>query len=674
MHMQHDVRPLIEQLDDLLGQLDRVSEDAADMLAAVHPEHRAGAENLLQYAHLRTIDIRELQNRLHDLGVTSLTTAESGVYGRLAIARAVLRALDGDEVDTDVAEYIRLDDAADVALDENSDRMFGLEREGVPARIMVTLPAEAADDAEMVLGFAEAGMDVARINCAHDGQDAWRRMIANVNAAAERVGRSIEVSMDLAGPKIRTGAVADGPKVGRARTTRDDAGTVLTPAKLWLTPRVVDLGGPGGPEEPDEAREGAVAAMPAPVPTNLPGRPALPLTVDAGWLENLTVGSEISLHDNRSAKRHFTVTHVEDGGVLAEGDRNAYIADGTLLRHDYEKTRATGVPPVLRKLRFEVGDEMIITTETVESVPVEEDGEVPRLSCTLPEAVAALEVGQPVLFDDGAIAAEVVSVDEVAAGEAETGAAGGNDEPGDGGEGGVVKHHEARLKVTRAKPGGQNLAGHKGINLPTTDLPVPALTEEDAANLRFVAENGHVAAVSFIRTPADVEYVLAELEKIAAEHEAAGDDALAERTRNLGIVLKIETIPAFENLPEILVAGMRHANMGIMIARGDLAVELGFQRMGEVPGQILALAQAARVPTILGTQVLESLAKSGLPARAEITDAAFALRAECVMLNKGPHITDAIGILDNLAKKMGRSQRKNRIMLRRIRSWDGEGR
>ena len=672
--MQHDVRPLIEQLDDLLGQLDRVSEDAADMLAAVHPEHRAGAENLLQYAHLRTIDIRELQNRLHDLGVTSLTTAESGVYGRLAIARAVLRALDGDEVDTDVAEYIRLDDAADVALDENSDRMFGLEREGVPARIMVTLPAEAADDAEMVLGFAEAGMDVARINCAHDGQDAWRRMIANVNAAAERVGRSIEVSMDLAGPKIRTGAVADGPKVGRARTTRDDAGTVLTPAKLWLTPRVVDLGGPGGPEEPDEAREGAVAAMPAPVPTNLPGRPALPLTVDAGWLENLTVGSEISLHDNRSAKRHFTVTHVEDGGVLAEGDRNAYIADGTLLRHDYEKTRATGVPPVLRKLRFEVGDEMIITTETVESVPVEEDGEVPRLSCTLPEAVAALEVGQPVLFDDGAIAAEVVSVDEVATGEAETGAAGGNDEPGDGGEGGVVKHHEARLKVTRAKPGGQNLAGHKGINLPTTDLPVPALTEEDAANLRFVAENGHVAAVSFIRTPADVEHVLAELEKIAAEHEAAGDDALAERTRNLGIVLKIETIPAFENLPEILVAGMRHANMGIMIARGDLAVELGFQRMGEVPGQILALAQAARVPTILGTQVLESLAKSGLPARAEITDAAFALRAECVMLNKGPHITDAIGILDNLAKKMGRSQRKNRIMLRRIRSWDGEGR
>ncbi len=662
--MQHDVRPLIEQLDDLLGQLDRVNADAADMLSGVHPDHRAGAENLLQYAHLRTIDIRELQNGLHDLGVTSLTTAESSVYGRLVIARTVLRALVGDEVDTDVSKYIELDDAADLALDANSDRLFGLEREGVPARIMVTLPSEAADDAELVLGFARAGMDVARINCAHEGPAAWRKMIANVKAAAEQVGRDIKLSMDLAGPKIRTGAVADGPRVGRARTTRDDAGTVLTTAKLWLTPRVVDLGGPGGPDRRDESRDGAVAAVPAPVPQGLPGRPPLPLTVDAGWLENLQVGSEITLHDNRSAKRRFTVTHVEDGGVLAEGDRNAYIADGTLLRHDYEKTRATGVPPVARRLRFEVGDEMIITTETVESVPVECGGDVPRLSCTLPEAVAALEVGQPVLFDDGSIAAEVVSVEEAAGAEG----------AGDDGDAGVAKHHEARLKVVRAKPGGQNLAGHKGINLPTTDLPVPALTEEDAEHLRFIAEHGDVAAVSFIRTPDDVAHVLGELEKIAAEHEAAGDAELAERTRNLGIVLKIETIPAFRNLPEIVVAGMRHANMGIMIARGDLAVELGFPRMGEVPGQILALAQAARMPTILGTQVLESLAKSGLPSRAEITDAAFALRAECVMLNKGPHITDAIGVLDHLAKKLGRSQRKNRIMLRRIRSWDGEAR
>jgi len=106
-----------------------------------------------------------------------------------------------------------------------------------------------------------------------------------------------------------------------------------------------------------------------------------------------------------------------------------------------------------------------------------------------------------------------------------------------------------------------------------------------------------------------------------------------------------------------------------MIARGDLAVELGFERMAEVPRLIAQMAEAAHVPTITATQVLENLAKSGLPSRAEITDAGYALRSEAVMLNKGPHITDAIRILETLSKKLGRSQRKNRQLLRRIGSW-----
>lgn len=184
-----------------------------------------------------------------------------------------------------------------------------------------------------------------------------------------------------------------------------------------------------------------------------------------------------------------------------------------------------------------------------------------------------------------------------------------------------------------------------------------------------MVEHADIAAVSFIRTQGDAEYVYKVLDEIAAEHEAAGREDLASKARNLGVVLKIETIPAFQNLPGIIIASMKRAKSGLMIARGDLAVELGFDRMGEVPGQILTLAQAAGVPTILGTQVLENMAKAGLPSRAEITDAAFALRAECVMLNKGPHITEAIAILNNLARKMGRSQRKSRIMLRKIRSW-----
>ena len=75
-----------------------------------------------------------------------------------------------------------------------------------------------------------------------------------------------------------------------------------------------------------------------------------------------------------------------------------------------------------------------------------------------------------------------------------------------------------------------------------------------------------------------------------------------------------------------------------MIARGDLAVEIGFERMSEVQEEILWISEAAHAPVIWATQVLETLNKSGIATRSEITDAAHAAMAECVMLNKGSHI------------------------------------
>ena len=109
-----------------------------------------------------------------------------------------------------------------------------------------------------------------------------------------------------------------------------------------------------------------------------------------------------------------------------------------------------------------------------------------------------------------------------------------------------------------------------------------------------------------------------------------------------------------------------------MIARGDLAVEVGFERLSEVPRQILNLCEAGHIPTIWATQVLESLAKTGQPSRAEITDAAAGQRADCVMLNKGPHIQDAIRALDDIVNRMSEVQVKSRTLMRRIRSWEGQ--
>ena len=111
---------------------------------------------------------------------------------------------------------------------------------------------------------------------------------------------------------------------------------------------------------------------------------------------------------------------------------------------------------------------------------------------------------------------------------------------------------------------------------------------------------------------------------------------------------------------------MRTPSLGIMIARGDLAVECGYQRLAEIQEEILWICEAAHVPVIWATQVLESLAKKGIPSRSEITDAAMGERAECVMLNKGPYTVMAVRVLADILRRMQAHQEKKRSMLRQL--------
>lgn len=133
-----------------------------------------------------------------------------------------------------------------------------------------------------------------------------------------------------------------------------------------------------------------------------------------------------------------------------------------------------------------------------------------------------------------------------------------------------------------------------------------------------------------------------------------------------GIVLKIETPRGFDNLPSMILKAMETPLCGVMIARGDLAIECGFGRLAEVQEQILWISEAAHVPVIWATQVLEGLAKQGLPTRAEVTDAAMGERAECIMLNKGDHIVEATLALSEILNRMQDHQTKKRSLLRKL--------
>jgi pyruvate kinase len=195
-----------------------------------------------------------------------------------------------------------------------------------------------------------------------------------------------------------------------------------------------------------------------------------------------------------------------------------------------------------------------------------------------------------------------------------------------------------------------------GINLPETDRGIGAMTEKDRRDLDFVAEHADIVGLSFVRRPEDVLELQQEL---------------SARGRNkLGIVLKIESRAGFDQLPLIMIAALRHHPVGIMVARGDLAIEVGFERLAEIQEEILWLSEAAHIPVVWATQVLETMAKTGIPSRAEVTnaatDAAMGVRAECVMLNKGEHILDAVRFLDHILHKMQAHHSKKRSMLRRL--------
>ena len=197
------------------------------------------------------------------------------------------------------------------------------------------------------------------------------------------------------------------------------------------------------------------------------------------------------------------------------------------------------------------------------------------------------------------------------------------------------------------------MGGEKGVNLPGLAMGLPTLNEKDLNDLRCAVQWADLVGLSFVRTPADVNKLRLTLRELHGEH--------------LGIVLKIETQQGVENLPYLLLGALRHDRVGVMIARGDMAIECDYRRMAELQEEILWFCEAAHIPVIWATQVLDTLAKTGMPSRAEISDASMGERAECVMLNKGPHITTAIRVLDDILRRMSGHQEKKTSRLRSLR-------
>ena len=569
---------------------------------ALHPQAGASERNLAHYLAFRRHDHRRLQGRLAEMGLSSLGRAETHV---LANVDKVLKLL-GAQPPAEAPIGYRGSQALD---QQHVEALFGPPPSGRRTHIMVTLPSAAATDPVLIPSLLRSGMDVARINCAHDDAEAWIAMATRLRSAAQAAGRPVRILMDLAGPKLRTGPIAPGPQVLKLKPRRDAFGAVTAPSRLLLHPRCSG------------------------VSASFAGHT---LELDAHWLSQLQEGEHIQLIDARGRKRQLQVAELRDDGVVVQGERTAYLRPGIRLVVQRPKTGASAteirdMPAQPGQLHLSRGQMLRLTSQGLghdaRSAGAEGRAAPATIACTLPVVLAQVREGERIWFDDGRI-------------------------------GGIVRratNHRLDIEITEAGADGESLAADKGINLPDSHLELPALTDKDLADLAVVARYADMVGLSFVQSAADVRSLHQRLDALCASQ--------------LGVVLKIETRRGFENLPELLFAALAGRPAGVMIARGDLAVECGFERLAELQEEILWVCEAAHMPVVWATQVLENLAKTGRPSRAEITDAAMGVRADCVMLNKGAHILEAMRTLDDILRRMQEHQSKKRSLLRALKAW-----
>lgn len=598
-------------LDQLIALRQNIIDSAINRLSKYN-QHKSDSDffqssmNLAVYLALREHDLRSLQSKLSEAGLSSLGRGESGALGNI---NAVI-----DILSRSIPEHQPIDSKNDGKnlLHLNTVRLFGEKRNDRQEYIMVTLPSSASHDKELIESLLLSGMDCARINCAHDSPSLWQKMIDILAEAKKKTGKSCKIFMDLGGQKIRTGKIKR-TGIKKIKAKHNKIKHRSEPEKVLFKFKDEDL-------EDNETLKYLTLTL----PDHLRGK--------------LNQHDEIQFVDTRGKERKFII--IDQGCMFGICENSASISSKTMFyvnKHLSKNEHDTLLNYEFSMIDFH-GDEaeitlnldelLLLAKNEIEGEPAIYDSHgivsPAKIGCSNHEIFNYIKPGDAVWIDDGKIGTIIEKIDD------------------DG----------AWLRIKQISPKGARLLADKGLNFPDTSLHLSAITEKDRQDLDFVCKNADIIGMSFVQCIEDVESLTGELEKRNADY--------------IPVVFKIETALAVKNLPDILLGSIGKMDFGVMIARGDLAVELGSVRMAEIQEEILWICEAAHVPVIWATQVLETLIKKGITSRPEITDAAMSVRAECVMLNKGPFITDAVKILSDILSRMEMHQNKKSSLLRKL--------
>ncbi len=348
--------------------------------------------------------------------------------------------------------------------------------------------------------------------------------------------------------------------------------------------------------------------------------PTIMVTLDCSMLDNPTIFSDLIRAGMRIARINCAHDHPLVWNQMVEQVR---VAEKFYMQENPSKTSLCKIymdlaGPKIRIGRFSSeyntlkvrkGDILRIFVEPTFLGHQKTEFEPAAISITTPKALRNVAIGDRAYLDDGKVFGEVCRKEENYI---------------------EIKIIDTQTEIVKLKEG-------KGVNLPDSlvYLNVPSLTSDDVRILPILCELADIIGVSFVHHPMDL-VKLRDYLKVLTD-------------KKIGVVAKIETKASVFHLTKIMLEGLNFDSFGVMIARGDLAVEIGYEELTHVQESILRLCQAGHIPVIWATGVLDRLAKKGIPTRTELTDAYMGLRSDCIMLNKGPFITDAVKMIQNIA-------------------------
>ncbi len=452
---------LREELERIQSALWHIEAEEQDTLAAVDVRYRASARNLLHFIAFHRHHPPQLEAALRQRGLCSLTGCEPHLQQSLSAVQGWLSPLHvnpAERTGPDLREGAQL-------LQAHCDLLFGLGggAEGNHDRtaMMVTLPSGASQHPELIRELVEAGMSLARINCAHDGPDTWRELVQQVHDVRARTGMNCRIAMDLAGPKLRTWGLPHQEGVIDGRPQRDRLGRLLRPFRLLATDAAID-------RVIDAAR---------------PAADVLLLPVVGSGLQQLQLGQRLRGRDASGRWRELVVVETQANGILLSCNQRCRFIGG--LRFQQEGGNAwlevASLPAEPGVLLLHQGDALRLT-----AAPTHDSAAV---ACTLPEVFAHLQVGERVLFDDGRIGGVIHSVSLA----------------------------EVGVTITQARPRGSRLRDDQGIYFPDSDLSIPALTAKDLDDLAFATEHADLLSYSFVNCASDIEALEIALRRLGRE-------------------------------------------------------------------------------------------------------------------------------------------------------------